>query len=85
MITKQIVPWKVKVGDQIVVCDMFDIRRKYEVIKIVKEIGRFTGKTLWRIFYNDGLSIIPQHATYHSKLNYLPLQKVEIFLAYEKA
>ena len=80
MITKQIVPWKVKVGDQIVIRDLFGIIRKYPVIKIVKEKGRFTGKSVWRVYFNEIDTFGEVFVSYHAKLRDLPLQKVKIFV-----
>lgn len=74
MKSKLIAPWKVTLKNKIVLKDERGNSRRYEIARIEKKIGRFTGKLIWTFYFRDAIGI--DFATYHAKLNSLPVQKV---------
>lgn len=75
MKTKLIAPWKLKVGQRLVQHEIDLTSKSFEIKEITKEIGRFTGRTIWRVKTDNFLLPISQ---FHGKGISLPHTKAEI-------
>jgi len=74
MKTKQIAPWKLKVGQK-----LLQSGGRFNTIKsIVKSTGVFTGKAVWTVT-TDAL-LFEAETKFHAKLNLLPYQKATILV-----
>ena len=77
MKTKQVLPWNLKVGQKLVTNDFFTKHdRADEITDIKKEIGRFTGRAIWRVTCAGNIDF--PHWSFHAKMNRLPAQKATI-------
>lgn len=77
MKTKLIAPWKLKAGQKILTFDMWGQERAEVVKSVKKKTGFFTGKSFWRIEFEN--NFVPAH-NFHAKCKSLPLQKAKLVI-----
>ena len=75
MKTKSIAPWNLKVGQKLIQSGLNNEQRANKIISINREVGRFTGRLLWRV---ETDSEFFSNSVFHAKFNRLPLQKATI-------
>ena len=75
MKTKSISPWNLKVGQKLIQRDYSNQERANKILSIKKETGRFTGKSLWRVFTD---AVDKPWSTFHARLNVLTTDKATI-------
>ena len=68
-------PWNLKVGQKLIQTGLNNERRANKIVSISREVGRFTGKLLWRVRTDAEMN---NNSTFHAKLNRLPASKAEI-------
>jgi hypothetical protein len=75
MKTKSVMPWNLKVGQRLMQFDCLGQLRANKILSIQKKTGRFTGKSMWRVFTD---AVDNPLSTFHARLNALPTDKATI-------